>query len=122
MSYVLAVQFCIIAIKFCHITVQFCPISVLITLLLHNNIFAGLYDYQPKEHVFLFGLSREQRQCINVMVWTDNMLEEGETFRVSLSYDDDDMAPLNISRPYSLIHIEDNSDGIYGYIGWLYTQ
>ena len=40
------------------------------------------------------------------------MLEESETFRVSLSYDDDDMTPLNISRPYSLIHIQDNSDGM----------
>ena len=47
---------------------------------------------------------------MHIDILSDHLVEETETFRVALSYTSSE-APLNISRPYIQVHIQNTSSG-----------
>ena len=46
-----------------------------------------------------------------MQILRDELVEDVETFRVALTLDGVDDVSLNISRPYTYVHIQDDSNG-----------
>ena len=77
--------------------------------------FADSYDYsiEEEQQVFVFGPLSPQRQCRHVDVVSDELMEETEVLRLSLSYTNSSEVVLNISHPHTTVHIQDTSSGKY---------